>query len=120
MCKKILLSIIVLAGACFAQTDRGTATMMANIIQPTKSISGFSYTDSIYTIPNSKHAKAAELRMAADTGYLEIHLISDPATTWYKMPMYRGVRSTAIFDKIRQRNTTVHKDSTILFIIEDY
>ena len=97
MFRKVFLLIAGAAIFCLSQTDRGTATMMANIIQPTKSITGFSYTDSIYTIPSSKYAKGAELKIDSDTGYLEVHLISDPATTWYKMPLYPSVRSTAPF-----------------------
>lgn len=118
---KVFACVVVAVVAAVAQTDMTASTMLANIIQPTRSVTGFSYSDSIHSSTGGRWYKAAELRTGAAAGYLEVHLVNDAATTWYKMPMTPGGRTAAMFDKIRQRNTnSTYKDSVVLFPIEDY
>ena len=118
---KYLLLIFAVAVSVESQTDRTASTMMANIIQPTRSQTGFTYSDSIYRPSNHKWCKAAELRKGGAAGYIEVHLINDPDTIYYQMPMTPGARSAAMFDKIRERNTTAaYKDSVVLFFNEPY
>jgi hypothetical protein len=125
MKKRIFVfSVLVFAVALFAQTDRTPQDMMANIIQPTKSISGdtikANYTSGVYTIPSRKWAKGAELRINATNGYLSVHLVSDPAGRYYKMPLLNGERTGAMFDQVDSAHTTVTIDSVTIFIKEDY
>ena len=75
---KFFVAVVVAISAAFAQTDRTGETMMANIIQPTRSVTGFAYTDSIYSTPSGRWAKAAELRISGAAGYLSrtpLHLV---------------------------------------------
>lgn len=120
-CKKILslfaFLVLSICMMCFAQSS---STQLSIIIQPTKHIEGstVSYTSSVYTIPSGKWAKAAELEIGETDGYLEVHLVKDGPTSWYKMPLHAGYRTAAVFDKIRSTGTTVTIAKVKIFIDE--
>lgn len=118
MVKKIL-SLVFVVGL-FAGVQAQSENAIANIIQPTRSWDGskISYTDNVYTLP--RWAKAVELKTGSTAGYIEVHLVKDGASTWYKMPLTAGNRNAALFDKVRSTGTSVVKDSCVLFLIETY
>ena len=71
-------------------------------------------TDSVYTLPET--CKGAKLgSTAAADGLLEIHLVDDPASTWYLLDLEKSVPAGAIFDKIRTTNSTADLTKTTLF-----
>lgn len=122
--KKVLLFIAVMAlfvcpVASHAQTD---AKLTSNMVQPHKHIEGstVSYTNGIYTIPNGKWAKAAELLpgTGGGSGLLKVHLVGDAATSYYTMPLDSNSRNAAIFDKIIQSGTTVTLAKLIIFTMD--
>ena len=92
---------------------------MANVIQPAKHIDGTSitWTSHKYTIPSSQWGKAVELKFGSDSGYIGIHLVGDAAGLYYRMPVWAGVRSAAIFDIIDSATTTIKKDSLSIFLV---
>ena len=115
--RHVVLAVLLLTAVCFGQNS---SVYLSNIIQPSGHIEGstISYTGGVYTIPNGKWAKAAELQYGEANGYLEVHLVKDASNSWYKMPMSAGKRSPALFDKVRQTNTTVTLSKIVLFTVE--
>jgi hypothetical protein len=88
------------------------------MMQPSKSLVQSDWGDAVgnvYTLPNI--CKGAELAAAGTTGVLEVHLIEDPATKWYLMPLTSGNRNGGIFDKIRTTNSTVTLSAVTCFSV---
>lgn len=74
-------------------------TSVGFMSQPTRSQSGFTFVDHVYT--PSKICKGAELATdAAADGVLAVHLIDDPEGTWYLMPLEKGKDKGRIFDLV--------------------
>jgi hypothetical protein len=63
-------------------------------------------------------AKAAELSLTGTNAVLKVHLVGDPATSYYLMPLTAGNRTSALFDKIIQSGTTVTLANIVLFMVE--
>jgi hypothetical protein len=112
-----MVSILFFAIPANTQTD---AKLTSNIIQPHKHIEGstVSYTGGIYTIPNGKWAKAAELQPGVAGGTLKIHLVGDAATSYYSMQLDSNSIRGVLFDKIIQSGTTVTLNKLIIFIMD--
>lgn len=120
MLHKIVLVVLLLMAAvsiCSAQTD---SKNLSTTIQPSKFIDGrsISFSSGVYTIPNGQWAKAVELGWETDSGYVEVHLVKQSATSWYRMPVYPGMRNSALFDKIRQSGTTIDVAKLAVFLNE--
>lgn len=115
MKKLLLLAVLALPMIAHGQNN---SLVISTTIQPSKSLPGssISYTAGVYSIPSSQWGKAAELAAGATDGVLVVHLVDDPATQWYSMPLTAGNRTAAIFDKIRESGTTVTEASVTIFL----
>ena len=120
--KKVFAVIAVAVACVFAQTDRTTATMMANIIQPTRHIDGstIDFGATGYTFPSGRWAKAAELKTGSTSGYVKVHLIGDAPSSRYMMPLTATGRTAGMFDVVDSTGSTVVLDSVQFFLNEPY
>lgn len=111
----LLLSVMFFAINLQAQTQ---TNLISNVIQPTSHVDGTSitWTTHKWTVPTNTWGKAIELRKSATEGYVGVHLVSDGASSIYKMPVTAGERTSAMFDWIDSATTTVSKDSITVFL----
>ena len=129
---KVLVAVVfcslIFAIAVRTQTATNTTaqTQLANIIQPTMSARGdairvnmtaHQYKISKYNGTNI-WAKGAALAVNGTSGYLGVHLVSDPAGTYFRMPLVAGDYTGGIFDLIDSTSCSVNLDSVTVFLIE--
>lgn len=87
-----------------------------NIEQPQAHVNGFTFTDGYYNADKAKIFKGAELQKGGTAGVLLVHLIKDPADSFYPMPLVaEGSRVGAVFDVIKENGSTVTASQVTLF-----
>jgi hypothetical protein len=108
-----IFGLVLLFSFCVA----AQANLNSNLVQPAQHIEGtsISYTNGVYTIPNSQWGKAIEMLPDADSGVVYVHLVLDRATTWTKYRIRGGETRLILFDKIRQSGTTIEVDSMYIY-----
>lgn len=122
----VLAACIILAASFFSiaqKTDQTEQTMIANIIQPTASYRGDTARTKIsshkFTVPNNRIFKGVQYALGATNGYLSVHLINDPSTTYTRMVLKAGENTGMIFNSIDSATSTVNWDSCTFFYVSN-